>query len=98
MTGEIAAVYRGDVGWLKHSQLVQVVPVEEVSVEPSHSLQRPEHSLQAIDHVRPRDETEIGRADGGQKLETDIRGRRAESQHRLRVFLVVVRRKPVRFL
>jgi len=74
MPGEISAVDSRDVRGLEHSQLVQVVPVEEVSVEPSHSLQRPEHFLYAVDHVRARDEAEVGRADGGQKLETDIRG------------------------
>ena len=98
MSGEISAVDRRDVRRLQHSQLVQVVPVEEVSVEPSHPLQRPEHFFYAIDHVRSRDEAEIGRADCGQKLKTDIRGGCAKSQHWLRVFLEVVGSKPLRFL
>src|SRR2546423_1151509 len=68
MPGKIAAVDRRDIRWLEHSQLIQVVPVEEVSVKPSHSLQGPEHFLHAIDHIWSRDEAEISRADGRQKL------------------------------
>ena len=96
MSGKVPAIHRRDVRRLEHPQLVQIVPVEEMSVKTPHPLQRPEHLLHAVDHVRPRDEAEVDRADGREKLESDVGGRCAERQNRLGVLLEVVRREPVR--
>jgi hypothetical protein len=95
MPREVAAVDSRDVRRLEHTQFVQIVPVEEVPVKAAHSLQRSEHLLDAVDHVGSRDEAKVDRAHGREKLQSDVRRRRAERQNRLGVFLEVVRRQPV---
>ena len=97
MSGEVSAVNRRHVRRLEYAQLVQIVPVEEMPVEAPHSLQRSKHFLDAIDHVGARDETEVYRAYRRQKLQPDVSRRCAERENRLRIFLEVVRRQPVRF-
>ena len=63
MTGKVSAVDRRDVARLEYAKLVQIVPVEEVSVEPPHSLERAKDLFHTIDHLGPRNEPEVHRAD-----------------------------------
>ena len=98
MARKVAAVHRRDVARLENTQLVKVVPVEEVAVEAAHSLQRAEDFLHAIDHVRARDESEVHRAHRREKLKPDVGRRRAQGNRRLGIFLEVVRSEPLRFL
>src|SRR5438270_6601383 len=67
-------------------------------VEAAHSLERSENLLDAFDHVRSRDEAEIGGADGREKLEPDVGRRCSKSNRRLRILLEVVRSEPLRLL
>src|SRR5256714_7063638 len=98
MTSEVAAVYGRDVPGLEYAQLVEVVPVEKVAVEPPHSLERTEDLFHAIDHLRSRDESEVHTAHSRQQLQTDVGRRCAQGEHWLRVFLEIVGSEPVRFL
>ena len=95
MPGEVSAVDSRYVSGLEDAQLIEIVPVEEVAVETAHPFQRSENFLDAIDHVRPRDEPEIYCAYRREKLQPDVGRRRAKSERRLRIFLEVVRSQPM---
>ena len=96
VAGKIAAIHRRDVAWFQYSQLVEIVPVEEVSVKATHSLQRSEDLLHAIDHLRPGDESEIDGAHRREQLQANVGRRCAQSDHWLGIFLEVVGRQPLR--
>src|SRR4051812_43866380 len=95
MAGEVTAVDCRYVGGLQHTQLVEVVPVEEMTVEPTHALQRTEYPLEPIDHLRACDKPEIGGANRRQQLQSDVRRRGATRYDWLWIFLEVVGREPM---
>ena len=96
VAGQVAAVHRGDVRRLEHAQVVQVVPVVEVSAEAPHPLERAERQLQpsriSSTVMKPRSHA----LDRREQLEADVGRRRAHRDDRRRILLEVVRREPVR--
>jgi len=98
MARKVSTVYRGDVRRLENAKITDVVPVVEVAAIASHSLERSEHMLESLDHPLQIDEPEIERHYNRKALESNVRGRRAAGDYRLRVFLEIVRSEPVRTL
>src|SRR6476620_3144972 len=98
MPREIPAVYGRDVRRLKDVESLELVPVEEVALMSAHPVERLEHLLEALDHLPARQQAEIVRARYGKQLKPDVRGRRPQRDNRLRIFLEVVGRQPLRLL
>ena len=64
MTGQIATVDGADVWRVEHVQIMQIVPVVEVTAVASHRGKRRQCAIKPFDHVGRCDEAEVSRADG----------------------------------
>jgi hypothetical protein len=95
MAREVPAVDSGDVRRLKHVQPFELVPVEEMATMPAHPLERLENVLEALDHLVEGQQAEIVGARDAEQLKPDVRGRRAQGDDRLWMFLEVVGRQPL---
>ena len=98
VSGQIAGVDRRDVRGIEHPQIVEVVPVHQVSAHLGHLLDGLERTLQPLEHLVARDETEVVRRHRRQQLQADVRRRRPRGDNRQRRLLEIVGDEPVRAL
>ena len=95
MTGEIAAVDRGDVGGLERPEVGRVVPVVEmtaIALQPLHGRKRRLDALHRLDRADP---AEIAGGHGRQEVEAEVGRRRPLRDDRLGILLEIVGRQHV---
>ena len=95
MSGQVAAVHRRYIAGHQRLQGLRVVPVVEVAPVAFHAIEATEGVAGALQQPALVEVAEIVRRQVGQQRQSDIGRRRAMRYHRGRLFLHVVRRKPV---
>ena len=70
---EVAGIDGRDIRGIEHAQVMQLVPVHQVSPHLRHGIDRIECPFEAIEHLRGRDEPEVVRRNGAQQLKADVR-------------------------
>src|SRR5207248_364206 len=93
MSGEIPAVYGGDILRVQRTKVPRVVPVVEVAAEAFEFLHRGKSRIQSFGGVERAQPAEIVRGNDRQKIESNVGWRCSMGQLGFRLFLEVVRRK-----
>ena len=90
---KVAAVHGGHVPWAQRREVVEIVPVVQLSVPLVQALQRAGGGGHAAQHLRAGNQLQRTGGDAGQQVQADVRGRRARGSARRRIHLHVVRRE-----
>ena len=93
MSGEIAAVHRGDIARLERPQVLRVVPVVEVAAVGGMRASVPRVASMRSERVAQPAPAEVARRDDRQQVQADVGRRGAVRDHRPRVLLEIVGRQ-----
>ena len=91
MPGEISAIHGGNILGVERMKVECVVPVEKMSSEHLHLIHGRQCGFHAIEHIQRAEPSEVSRANGGKKVEPNIRRRSSMRDNGIGRFLKIVR-------
>src|ERR1700687_4388862 len=93
MACQVPAINGRDIKGNKRPQVLRVVPIEEMALMTFEIFDRGDRGLEALDHLRDSQPSELASGRDGDQIQSDIGRRRAVSDYGLGNLLKIVRRQ-----